>query len=137
MIAFIKKTLLLASCMALPACATDMGLRDEFSKSMKAYNQMLRWNEAENAGMKFLEEEMQNDFIKKAARMRNRGVTMTDFRILSFECFPDKKSAESITEFDYFIMPSNKIKTTIYRQEWTYRDNIGSWKLKSDLPAFD
>ena len=62
---------------------------------------------------------------------------MTDFRILTYECLPEKKSGEVIAEFDYFILPSNRIKTTTYRQEWVYQDLIKSWKLKSGLPAFD
>ena len=133
----IKRALLLVSCMVLTACATEMGLRDEFDKSMKAYNRMIRWNEVENAGMTFLEEELRDDFMKKAEALKKRGVTMTDFRILAFECLPEKNSGESIAEFDYFILPSNRIKTTTYRQKWIYQDTIKRWKLISGLPRFD
>ncbi|MDD5287372.1 MAG: hypothetical protein PHD54_16090 [Desulfuromonadaceae bacterium] len=133
----IKRALLLVACMVLTACATEMGLRDEFDKSMKAYNRMIRWNEVENAGMTFLEEELRDDFMKKAEALKKRGVTMTDFRILTFECLPEKKSGESIAEFDYFILPSNRIRTTTYRQKWIYQDTIKRWKLISGLPQFD
>lgn len=129
--------LLLVSCMVLTACATEMGLRDEFDKSIKSYNRMLRWQEVENAGMTFMEKGLRDDFMKKAEALKKRGVTMTDYRILTSECLPEKKSGEVIAEFDYFILPSNRIKKTTYRQEWVYQDLVKSWKLKSGLPAFD
>jgi len=134
---WIKRALLLVSCMMLTACPTGMGLREEFDKSIKTYNRMLRWQELENAGMIFLEKELRDDFMKKAESLKRRGVTLTDYRILTSECLPEENSGEAIAEFDYFILPSNRIKTTTYRQEWVYQDMIKSWKLKSGLPAFD
>jgi hypothetical protein len=123
--------------MILTACATETGLREEFDKSIKSYNRMLRWQEIENAGMIYLEKGLRDDFMKNAESLKKRGVTLTDFRILTSECLPEKKSGEVIAEFDYFILPSNRIKKTTYRQEWVYQDLIKSWKLKSGLPAFD
>ena len=137
MIKWVKRALLLTSCIIFTACATERGLRDEFEKSMKSYNRMLRWNEVENAGMAYMDRELRDDFMKKAEIFRKRGVTLTDFRILTYECLPEKNSGEVIAEFDYFILPSNRIKTTTYRQEWVYQHLIKSWKLKSGLPAFD
>jgi hypothetical protein len=137
MITFIKGTLLLVSCMVMTACAGTAGLSDEFDKSTRAYNRMLRWHEVESAGMIYLEQELRGDFMKKAESLKKRGVTMTDFRILNSECLPEKKSGEVIAEFDYFVLPSNRIKTITYRQQWIYQDLIKSWKLKSGLPAFD
>ncbi|MEI7906805.1 MAG: hypothetical protein WCI84_05550 [Bacteroidota bacterium] len=134
---WIKTVLLLVFCMVLTACPAGMGVREEFDKSIKAYNRMLRWQELENAGMIFLEKELRDDFMKKAESLKRRGVTLTDYRILTSECLPEENSGEAIAEFDYFILPSNRIKTTTYRQEWVYQDMIKSWKLKSGLPAFD
>ena len=134
---WIMKVLLLVSCMILTACATESGLREEFDKSMKGYNRMLRWQEFENAGMTYQEKELRDEYMKKAETIKKRGVTLTDFRILASECLPEKKTGEVIAEFDYFILPSNRIKTTTYRQEWLYQDALKSWKLKSALPAFD
>lgn len=133
----IKKAILLVSCLILTACATDMGLRDEFDKSVKAYNRMLRWQELENAGMAFVEKDHRDAYLKRAEALKKRGVTLTDFRILTSECLPEKKTGEVIAEFDYFILPSNRIKTATYRQEWVYQDLVDSWKLKSNLPAFE
>ena len=56
----------------------------------------------------------------------------------SLFCF-EKSSATVLAEFDYYTMPSNKIKTLTYKQEWSYREINAkkSWKLKSGLPAFE
>lgn len=134
---WLKTALLLVLLMFLTACANKMGLRDEFDKSVKGYNRMLRWHEVENAGMTYLDKDLRDEFMRKAEALRNRGVTMTDFRILTSECLPEKKSGEVIAEFEYFILPSNKLKSLTYRQEWVYQDLLSSWKLKSGLPAFD
>ncbi|MBI5483943.1 MAG: hypothetical protein HY888_05725 [Deltaproteobacteria bacterium] len=137
MMTWLKTAVLFVSIMILSGCANKMGLRDEFDKSVKGYNRMLRWHEVENAGMTYLDKDLRDEFMRKAETLRNRGVTMTDFRILTSECLPEKKSGEVIAEFEYFILPSNKLKSLTYRQEWVYQDLLSSWKLKSGLPAFD
>jgi hypothetical protein len=137
MVTWINKALLLVLCITLTACSSEMALRESFDTSIKAYNRMLRWNEVENAGMTYLEKDGRDNFMKGAESFKKRGVSLTDYRILTTECLPEKKSGEVIAEFDYFIMPSNRIKTTTYRQEWVYQDILKSWKLKSGLPAFD
>lgn len=137
MIRLLKSGLLLLCCLTMTACASEMGLREEFEKSMRAYNRMLRWQEVENAGMTYIDREQRDDFMRKADSLRKRGVTLTDFRILTFECLPDKKTGDVVAEFDYFILPSNRIKTVTYRQEWVYQDLLKSWKLKSGLPPFE
>lgn len=129
--------LLLTICLAMTACVSDTGIRDEFEKSMRAYNRMLRWQEVENAGMTYIDKEKREAYMQKAESMRKRGVTITDFRILTFECLPEKKTGDVVAEFDYFILPSNRIKTLTYRQDWDYQDSPKSWKLKSILPAFE
>jgi len=132
-----KKLVLLTICLAMTACVTDMGIREEFEKSMRAYNRMLRWQEVENAGMTYMEKEQRDEFMRSAESLKRRGVTMTDFRILTFECLLENKTGDAIAEFDYFILPSNRIKTVTYRQEWVYKEPLKSWKLKSALPPFE
>lgn len=137
MTTLLKSSLLVVSCLLLTACSSSLGLREDFDKSTKAYNRMLRWHEVENAGMLYVDKDQRADFMKQAEMFKTRGVTLTDFRILTTECLPERKSGEVIAEFDYFVLPSNKIKTMTYRQEWTYKDLTNSWKLKNGLPKFD
>jgi len=127
--------LMLCSC----AYTEQAKIREEFDQSMKGYNKMLRWREVEGAGMVYMDPELRAAFMETAEGMKKRGVTITDYRILTSECLPEKKTAEVVAEFDYYTLPSNRVKTLTYRQEWIYLDTElkKGWQLKSALPAFD
>jgi len=131
--------ILLCGVMTCACASSHMGSREDFEQGMKAYNRLLRWHEVENAGMVYLEPELRDSFMKSAAAIKKRGVTITDYRILTSECLPEKGSAEVIAEFDYYVMPSNRIKTITYRQLWVYREEgeRKGWRLKSGLPQFE
>lgn len=114
-------------------------IREEFEKSAKDYNKLLRWREVEVAGMTYMDPELRDAFMKRAEEIKKREVTITDYRILTSECLPEKKTAEVVVEFDYYTLPSNRIKTLTYRQNWIYLDTAerNGWQLKSVLPSFD
>lgn len=131
------KGFLVIICLMLTACVTQPGLTGEFDRSVKAYNRLLRWHEIESAGITYIDPELREDFLKQAETLKKRGLSVTDFRILSSRYIPEKKSGDVTAEFDYYILPSNRIKTVSYRQEWVYRENIKSWVLKSKLPLFE
>jgi hypothetical protein len=130
--------LMLCSC-AYALQAKHANIREEFDQSMKGYNKMLRWRDVENAGMVHLDPELRDAFMKSAEEIKKRGVTITDYRILTSECLPEKGTAEAVVDFDYYALPSNRIKTLTYRQKWTYLDteNKKGWQLKSPLPDFE
>lgn len=109
---------------------------EDFDKSVKGYNRMLRWHEVENAGMVYLDTDLRDGFMKSAEQLKKRGITITDYRILTSECRFDKSTGESLVEFDYYILPSNRVKTVTYHQNWNF-DIIRNWKLKSSLPAIE
>jgi uncharacterized membrane protein YvbJ len=132
------RVLLPLSFLLLTACAANQSsLSEEFDRSTKAYNRLLRWHEVESAVMTYSDQDTLEESLKKAETLKKRGVSVTDFRILSSKYFQEKKSGTVVTEFDYFILPSNRIKTITNRQEWIYRENINIWKLKSGLPDFE
>jgi hypothetical protein len=133
----LTRGILLFSCLTFTACASRPDLSGEFDRSAKAYNRMLRWHEIENAGMTYIEPEQQEQFLKQAETLKKRGLSVTDFRILSSRYLPERKAGDVVAEFDYYILPSNRIKTISYRQEWIYLESIKSWKLKSGLPLFE
>ncbi|KAA0891340.1 hypothetical protein [Oryzomonas rubra] len=140
MIQMFKAGLLLLCCLMIAACSVpNSTIREEFDKSAKTYNKLLRWHEIEGAGMIYMVPEQRDEFIKAAADIKKRDVTITDFRILTSECLPDKGTGEVMAEFDYYILPSNRIKTQSYRQDWVYRaiNEQKSWKVKSGLPPFE
>lgn len=136
---FVKPALILLCCLMMGACVTRPSIREAFEKSVKGYNQMLRWQEVEAAGITYVEPELREDFMKSAGTIRKNRVTITDYRILTSEYLPDKESGVVIAEFDYYTLPSNRIKTLTYRQQWSYHeiDDKKSWRLKSGLPAFE
>jgi len=131
------KGFLVVICLMLTACATQTGLSEEFDRSVKEYNRLLRWHEIESAGVTYIDPELREDFLKQAETLKKKGLSVTDFRILSSTYIPEKKSGDVIAEFDYYILPSNRIKTISYRQDWVYQESIKSWKLKSKLPVFE
>lgn len=129
--------ILMVSCMSLCACASQTNLSEEFDRSVKNYNKMVRWHEIEGAGRAYLDPELQEKFLSQAATLNKRGLSVTDFRIISSTFLPGKKTGDVLTEFDYFILPSNRVKTISDRQNWIYQEKSKSWKLKSGLPAFE
>ena len=112
---------------------------EQCEKSIKDYNKLLRWREIESAGMTYLDADLRDAFMKDAAEIKKRGITITDYRILTKECLPEKKTAEAVVDFDYFLLPSNRIKTLTSRQKWSYLDTEEKkeWQLKSPLPLFE
>lgn len=133
----LMQVVLCGLCLMLAACATRAGVGEELVRSVKAYNRMLRWQEIENAGITYIEQEQQEAYLKQAATLKNRGLSVTDFRILSTRYLPEKQAGDAVAEFDYYILPSNRVKTVSYRQEWVYLEHLKSWKLKSGLPLFE
>jgi hypothetical protein len=130
--------MLLCSC-AYALQAKHANIREEFDQSMKSFNKMLRWRDVESAGMLYLDPELREAFLKTAEDIKKRGVTITDYRILTSECLPEKGTGEAVVDFDYYALPSNRIKTLTYRQKWTYLDSEEKkgWQLKSNLPLFE
>jgi hypothetical protein len=122
----------------LTACATSQTeLSDGFEQSVKAYNRLLRWHEIESAGLTYIDPKIRDEYMKQAETLKKRGLAVTDYRILSSRYLPEKKTGDVMTEFDYYILPSNRIKTISYRQDWKYLENSNSWILKSGLPVFE
>ena len=139
MIRWLTYGIILLSGVMLTACtaATEAGLSEEFDKSVKSYNRMLRWHEIENAGVTYIDPKLQEEYLKQAESLKKRGLTFADFRILTSTCLPENNSGDVLAEFDYYMMPSNVIKTRSYRQEWAYQDSLKRWILKSGLPDFE
>ena len=136
--------LVTACCLMLCSCAyvkqAEMfKIGEQCEKSIKEYNKLVRWREIESAGMTYVDPDLRDAFMKDAEELKKRGITITDYRILTKECLPEKKTAEAVVDFDYFLLPSNRIKTLTYRQKWIYLDTEDKkgWLLKSSLPAFE
>ncbi len=135
---WLTRGIALLSCLMLSACSvTRANLSEEFDRSVKSYNQMLRWHEIEKAGTTYFAPELRDQFLKQAESLKKQGLTIADVRIVTSKCLPENNSGNVIAEFDYYTMPSNKIKTVSYHQQWAYRENIRSWILTSGLSVFE
>ncbi len=137
--------LLLLVPLVLNGCATyqNMNRREACDKSIKDYTRLVRWQEAEKAAIAFVDAKQRPAYDKSAESLRRRHVTIADSRILAQQCLIDKRTAEATVEFDYFILPDNRLKTLTDRQTWIFRENTkedpdqgDGWKLTSPLPAF-
>jgi hypothetical protein len=125
------------ACLVLNACATTTGLREELERSVKAYNRLLRWHELENAVITYSAPDKREVMLKQVDTLKKRGLSITDYRILTMRYLPEKNTGDVVAEFDYYILPSNRVKTISSRQEWVYRDQEKIWKVESDLPVFE
>lgn len=125
------------------AAYTNMNRQESCDKVIKDYNRMIRWQEPEKAGIAFVETKQRADFSKKAEAFRRRGVTVADHRVLAKECMSTKKKAEATVEFDYFILPDNRLKTVTDHQNWIFIEENPAepelregWKIVSPMPDF-
>jgi hypothetical protein len=137
--------LLLLAPLVLDGCSAykNMNRQEDCDKIIKDYNKLVRWQEAEKASIAFVDEKQRPDFNKAVEKNRRRGLSIADYRILAKQCMSDKKKAESTVEFDYYILPDNRLKTITDHQIWIYREetdkepDLGEgWKLTSPLPEF-
>jgi len=100
---------------------------------------MIRWQEIAAAGPMYVTQESREQYINDSESIKKRDIIITDFRVTSMEYYEDKNQGKALVEFDYYILPSNLIKTLSDKQEWEY-EGIGiekGWKVKSPLPEFD
>lgn len=132
------KWIALLCCLLFTACSADEVLREQFEKSVKDFNRMLRWQEAAGAGALYIAPDLREQYGAAASLLKIREVAITDYRILSMNAFPDKKRGDALVEFDYYALPSYRVKTQTYKQEWVYRDDAQGkgWLLQSGLPPF-
>jgi hypothetical protein len=133
----VMQLLLFISIMTLTGCASQTSMKEGLDRSVKAYNRMLRWHEIENAGLTYIDTDLKDDYLKQAESLKARGLSITDYRIISTKYLPENKSGDVVTEFDYYMLPSNRIKTISYQQKWFYREESKGWKLKSGLNSFE
>lgn len=135
----LKWITLLCCCFLFTACTADEVIRDQFEKSVKDFNRMLRWQEMSGAGALYVAPELLDQYSASAALLKVREVTITDYRILAMNAFPEKKRGDALVEFDYYALPSTRIRTQAYKQDWIYQDSDLSkgWQLKSGLPPFE
>ncbi|MEA5114957.1 MAG: hypothetical protein VB050_13115 [Geobacteraceae bacterium] len=134
-----KRIVILLSTVALlGACETmrNQNASDDLQQSSKMYNRMIRWDEMESAQWAFPTEQLREEFGRRVESAK--GVKVSDYRVKSTVCSPEKGEATVIVEFEYYREPSYKVKTVRDVQKWKYVDENGKkiWRLMTLLPEF-
>ncbi len=130
---FLSVILLLGS---ITACRTLGVTQAECERSSRDYNRMVRWQEFASANATYVEQDIRRAFEVKVAAAK--GITLVDYRIVSLACDPDKGEARATVEFDYYRLPSTRVRTVTDTQQWVYHDADGEsgWRLTSLFPDF-
>jgi hypothetical protein len=120
----------------IAACRSMAVSPAEFEKSSRDYNRMIRWQEFAVANATYVERDIRRAFEVKVAAAG--GVTLVDYRILNITCDPEKGEAQTTVEFDYYRLPSTRVKTVKDVQKWVYHEEEGEsgWRLTSLFPDF-
>jgi uncharacterized protein YceK len=115
-------------------------VKEDCEHSIKSYNRMIRWGDAEKAGMVLVAPDILPQYATAAEDLRRRKVQMADYRILAYECSVENKKASAVVEFDYYALTNFKLKTLTYRQSWIYREEAPgvtpAWLMTTPLPDF-
>jgi hypothetical protein len=121
----------------LPASCRTMGVAlEQFDRSSREYNRMVRWEEYAMANITFVDQGAREAYEKRVEAAKR--VKVVDFRVVSYECDPAKGMATVDVEFDYYALPSATVKTVHDTQKWVYREGPdgGKWRLTTLLPEF-
>ncbi len=138
LLAAVVLPLVLCSC----AAYRNYSRQEDCENSINDYSKMVRWVELGKAATVLVDRQQREAYLHTADSLRQRSVTMVDYRILSQACHPERGTAESVMEFDYFVLPDSRLKTVTDHQKWVYReeqsdDQVPGWKLTTPPPVFN
>ncbi|GFE56546.1 hypothetical protein [Geobacter sp. AOG1] len=117
----------------LAGCETLYPYREQFDKSSRDYNRMVRWSELNQAAVSYADKTTRPEYEKHLVAAK--GVKIADYRVKSVDYYEDKKTAEVLVEFDYYGPSGLTLRTVEDRQQWHYVEKSG-WRLTSMPPAF-
>jgi hypothetical protein len=123
---------MLASCQSIH----NKNVAQDFDKGSRSYFRMVRWSELDKAPLYFVDDKLRKEFEKRVKESKD--VQITDYRVKSIECRPEKGEAEVTVEWDYYIPPAVKLKTVEDPQKWRYveeKEKKG-WMLMTLYPEF-
>ncbi len=135
-----RSTILLLPILAflLSGCATmkNVNIGTDFEKSVKAYLNLLRWQEYDNALSKYGRPALQEEYRKRIEKAAD--VKIVDYRVKREECDPVTRRGTVVAELDYYRPPSVTVKTVTDTQKWVYEEinESSSWRLETLLPVF-
>ncbi len=131
------RTVLLMICIVIVFinCSGRHAIRGEFEESLIKYNDLVRWNEFNEASL-FVIESLSEDYMARVKATKD--VRVTEYRILKKKYDEVKGEAEVQVEIDYYNLFSLRVKTLLDTQKWVFVDEKDKkgWRLVSPFPEF-
>lgn len=126
----------------LGGCATTDSdgarMRDALQKSFGAYNSLIRWRHLEDACTTYADEPVRQPCLDRAATLKDLNITDVTSKSVVFGV--NGTSATVRTEIEYYLLPSNRVRTILDVQQWEYRDiphtKERAWVITTLLPDF-
>ena len=122
------------------ACGSYKALqsvREDLHSSVREYNDLVRQNEFDKAKF-FVYEKVREEFEVRAQAAKS--VKVSDYRVLSTDYETGKGEEIIEVNFNYYIPPSNILKTVVDRQKWSFvyvkDEERKRWRLMTPLPEF-
>jgi len=127
---------LLLLLLLLSGCRNPYLVVQRFDDTYREYNQLVRWQEHQNACLSFADPSVADECLARAGAAK--GASMADYRVKGIDVDPAKGTATVRVEFDYYVLPSPRLKTLEDVQEWRYEEVDGTerWRIVTPLPEF-
>lgn len=120
----------------LAGCRNPYLVAQRFDDTYREYNQLVRWQEHENACMHFADPGVADECMARARAAK--GASVADYRVKGVDVDPAKGTATVRVEIDYYVLPSTRLKTLEDVQQWRYEavDGAERWRIVTPLPEF-
>jgi hypothetical protein len=119
---------------AVCSCST-YNLRGNLDETARAYGVAVRWKNFEKIEL-FVASSIRDQFDKRVENARD--VEVLDYEIIAVDYDEAGKKATVNAKITYSMRSSNRVRTLIDKQAWSYENPKGSnqWRLMTLLPEF-
>jgi hypothetical protein len=119
---------------AVCSCST-YNLRGNLDETARAYGVAVRWKNFETTEL-FVESSIRDQFDKRVKDAKD--VEVVEYEIIAVDYDEAGKKATVSAKITYSTRSSNRVRTLIDKQVWSYEDSKGSkqWRLMTLLPEF-
>lgn len=126
---------LLVCVFILSSCSTSMKMRQNFDDTFREYKEIVRWHGFSESS-KYTTSSLRDDFEHRLKTAKDMKVV--DLRVVKMKYDSEKGEATVKLEIQYYMLPSNRVKTMLDNQKWSYVEENGrkAWRLVSMPPDF-
>ena len=126
--------IMLVLMVAVCSCSS-YNLRGNLDETARAYGVAVRWKHFETAEL-FVVSSIRDQFEKRVKDAKD--IEVSDYEIITVDYDEASKKATVNAKITYSTRSSNRVRTLIDKQVWSYEDPKGSnqWRLMTLLPEF-